>query len=535
MKMSDTTYCSRCILAEVTPPSTLCNDCESKVKEEVAAKYGVPAISTQLVSPSGPMEPYHIAYRDEEGPVGHGKTPEEAIGDLTRDDEYPNAKLDDNHISIGGEATLQPGPDGSSFKVPIPEQASLAELIAKIDANRPKPPDPLFEQFADISRSSLPPSIIPEVERPWIPDAGGNGIDVPKMLMPAVHEYGKALTRSEILRITNEFRDALSVPTEITMELDALAAKEPATLTLDDTGRAGEIRKLFKAKRVDTEHRRKFLKEKALRTGQMIDSCANAGKNFCAQQEEKAEAVEKYLEREEAARRVALDIARAVELSPFFEGDTKSFNLGTMSKDQYQILLSGAKMQHSQRQQELRDAEDLRRQNEARDRAERERNNKKIERVNQLSALGLRYDGDQGYAFAGSAIHVRELDVASFRDDTWAELIDTITGDVGDINDAKAAEKAEAERQAQIDRENARIAQEQLDKIEAEKKAKADAERAAALAPDKDKMIAYFTSVHDAVATMPDVSDENAKALLQIFFDEAATLVNRYGAKAGAL
>jgi hypothetical protein len=157
---------------------------------------------------------------------------------------------------------------------------------------------------------------------------------------------------------------------------------------------------------------------------------------------------------------------------------------------------------------------------------------KRAGRIQRLSTLGLRYDGDRGYIydeFLVASVALIEPDDAFER--TFAAASERIDA----IKTAKAEAKAETERQAAIDRDNARIAQEQLDEINRKKALEAEAERQAALAPDKDKLEAYFAANHDVVANQPTLESEAAKALIERFFVEVSEVTNRYAKEAGRL
>lgn len=367
-----------------------------------------------------------------------------------------------------------------------------------------RPRSPIFEAAAEITRSYALTAVAEAKDSLWVPDAGGNGIDALPIHKPSIVEYGKVLTKAEILRITNEFREALSAPTEVSEELNALTLVDQDELTKEQMKRAGEIRQIFKKMRVDTEHRRKFLKEKALRTGQMIDSLASASKTYCSKHEAMAEAIEKVEERREAARKTKLAEEREREIAPFIES-INAFDLGSMSEEQYQILLTGSKAAYAARQQEIRDRERADAEREAAEQRKSEAVAKQIARVNQLSAAGFQYDGLSGY-YMLDEFGVSEVDVnGGYTDEEFANRLADVSGVIN-------ARRAAAEEQARIEREAAQKAQAELDRIEREKAEDARKAAALAVAPDKEKLGAWFSAIERVSSDPPTTSGAEAQA-----------------------
>ena len=410
-----------------------------------------------------------------------------------------------------------------------------------------KPASDLFNQVADISRTAayaatgnedfLKTPTEPKHETFLVPYNGGAGVEMLDLFRPTVLEYGKTLSKEEVGRITAEFKEALQLPTALDTELSLITAKDESLITAEDSARAGELRQAFKKIRVGIEHRRKFLKERALRTGQMIDGLANVGKEYCSTRESRAEAIEKIEERRIKAAQEQLAATRLAELTPFLVPDTPlTFDLGKMPEDQYQILLDGSKAAAEKREQLARDAEIMRESLEREQKFEAEKAAKKLTRINQLSELGFTFNApSREYGFAQGHFCIEERTIEALSDVEWLELFAKTEADVVEFKrraqaelDAEAARQREAAERAAIDRENARIAQERLDKIEAEKAEKEREAAALAVAPDVEKLEAYFKAVQDAVASRPELATATGKVLLDRFFGEVSGVVNRY-------
>lgn len=346
-------------------------------------------------------------------------------------------------------------------------------------------------------------------------------LEVPPLFAPLALHYGRSLSKEDVRRVIEGFRGQLSVlDGQYDIELATMENIGEANWTKEDSARAADIRRFYKGHRLQTESTRKALKEKSLRTSQLIDGSANALKDYCEARENRAEAIEKIEIRRLAAERDALAAQRLAELAPYkVEDFLMPFDLGSISEEQYQVLFSGMKSTFEAKQAEMRKEEEERK-------AKEEAAAKRLDRVNQLSALGFQWRVDLN-AYTFDSLRV-EAGVLEFGGNTWQTLINELSAQVGTINATKA-------EQAATDRENARIAGEQLAEIEREKAEAVEAERLAALAPDKEKVILYFQSVHDAVMAMPEVENEDMKALLQRHFDAVATITNQYAAEASKL
>lgn len=262
----------------------------------------------------------------------------------------------------------------------------------------------------------------------------------------------------------------------------------------------------------------KVKKEEPLRISQMIDGSrripSNAIGKVRAHLKQQFDFVK--IQQEKAIAEVVT--ARRARLAEYNAEHTVIIGLGTMDDEQFELILAGAKAKHEE-ETVMREA--------ARGAA------KRLERVNQISRLGFAYDG-LNYVYDGDVVLS-----AGFLDSAGDAAFDQSLSEYGQIISARKAVKAEEERiaaeQYVIDKENARIAQEQLDELNRQKAEKARAEAALRLAPDKDKLVAYFKGVHDAAQPIPELESVEAKALAQRFFDSLAELVNRHATEADKL
>lgn len=281
----------------------------------------------------------------------------------------------------------------------------------------------------------------------------------------------------------------------------------------DEMKLAREGRLFLKDKRIAVEKTRKQLKEASLREGQTIDAIAKVLTNLITPIEKDLEEKEKFAEMQEAKRIEALTDARTRELEPYVEFVPYGLNLGTMDDENYNKVLSGAKLQKQAKEEAERKTEQERIEREkkaeqeriAREKAEAE----KRERI-RLENERLRKENED-----------RERQLAAERAKADAER--------KAIEEKARLEREENERLLQIEREKqakleaerraeqARIEAEKLEaerKAAAEKRAKEEAERKAKNAPDKEKLLAFATQLEKLVYDAPELKSDDAVTIL---------------------
>ncbi len=103
---------------------------------------------------------------------------------------------------------------------------------------------------------------------------------------------------------------------------------------------ARETRLALRRIRIDTEDKRKSLKENSLRYSRALDGAANIIKFLVVPLEEKLEAQEKFVELQEKKRKDELKQTRLMLLAPFGT-DTSFYSLDEMPETVFQQLLTG--------------------------------------------------------------------------------------------------------------------------------------------------------------------------------------------------
>jgi hypothetical protein len=132
---------------------------------------------------------------------------------------------------------------------------------------------------------------------------------------------------------------------------------------------AREARLAMKALRVDTEKKRKALKEDSLRKSQTIDAIAKIITNTIIPIEEYLEEQEKFAENKEKERLDLLEMDRKIALAPY-QVNTDFFDVRNMPDDQFEQLLTNSK-ENFEKAKKIKEEEEKKRIEEAK--AEEER------------------------------------------------------------------------------------------------------------------------------------------------------------------
>lgn len=113
----------------------------------------------------------------------------------------------------------------------------------------------------------------------------------------------------------------------------------------EEIKQASVARKALKEIRVNTEHKRKELKEESLRKGQTIDAIAKIITNQILPIEEHLEKQEKFIEIQEAKRKAELKETRLAQLAQY-DVDGELFDLGNMPEMNFAQFLDNSRIAH---------------------------------------------------------------------------------------------------------------------------------------------------------------------------------------------
>lgn len=322
-------------------------------------------------------------------------------------------------------------------------------------------------------------------------------IDRPNALTKILHESGS--TPQTIEQLNAAFQPLLAQAEAMVQETSAIVVTDATQVSA--MKRAREKRLELKAVRVAVEKVRKTMKADALEYGRLVEAIAKSLTAVIEPEENRLEDCEKFAERAEAARQLALRNARAEALAPFCS-DVSIYPLGTMTEEAFSELLSGLQAAHEKRIADAKKAEEERIAREQAEAAERARIKAENERLKAEAEARERAAKAEREA-ADKARREAEAKAAAERK----------------VLEEKARKEREA-AQEEIRKANAaREAAEAKVKAEAEAKAKAEREAAAAAkkaaaAPDAEKIRQLSKSIRNMA--MPDVKSAEAKSLIGV-------------------
>ena len=263
-------------------------------------------------------------------------------------------------------------------------------------------------------------------------------------------------------------------------EVEALAIEVTDEAQTEDIAKAREIRLKLKKVRVDTEKKRKELKEGIVLEGRAIDGIANIIKAVIVPTEKHLEEQEKFVENLKRERKEAVEREREKELSPYVD-DITVFSLGALTDEAFNQLVETSRLAK-----------------EAVEAAEKKADEE---------AAKLKEENDKLKAEAAEKEKKAKKERAASKRqaDERDRKIEVLRIEQEQIDDAKEAELQEERdrvtaKQKEIDDEKARIKQEAADKEAADQKIlddKAAEEKAAAMAPDKEKLSAFAQAIRD--------------------------------------
>ncbi len=265
--------------------------------------------------------------------------------------------------------------------------------------------------------------------------------------------------------------------------------------------RAKEILKTISTERLNSEKRKKIIKEPFLRPCQLIDGVFKIYIDEVVPLEKEAEGQAKYVENLIKQQKEDVRLERVKQLEPFVE-NVKAFNLhpDVMSDEAFDILLSSQKELHAVREhnRQREEAERQRREDDAA--IERVKLRRQSERRTELSSIGFTRDNDNN-RFVLEDLTVYDNDIEGENDATWTARLDFLKPKAEAIRVELKRKKDEADKVLENQREADRLANDA-------KAQEARAKEAAELAPDKIKLerlaetidgIAFFETSNEKI------------------------------------
>lgn len=313
-------------------------------------------------------------------------------------------------------------------------------------------------------------------------------------------------TNNELVQVITE--SGVEESTALTLQNSFLPFFEKAkewkekaeSLVVTDVSQTREMKMAREARlaladiRIDADKKRKALKEDSLRYGKAVQGVYNVIEFLIKPIESHLLDQEKFAERQEEKRKAALKAERDAELLPYIEFVPYQVDLGELSDEGWQKLLSGVKLQAQAKIDAEKKAEEERIAKEKADDEERERMRVENEK---LKAEAIEREKKAQEELAEQK---RLADIEKKKQD-----------------DLLASEKAKQDAERKLAEEKLAKERAERTKIEAELKAKQDAEIAeqnrkeqaekeriaaekkAAKAPDKDKLTAWVKGINESV------------------------------------
>ncbi len=278
---------------------------------------------------------------------------------------------------------------------------------------------------------------------------------------------------------------------------------------------ARELRLTLREIRCNAENARKRLKADALAKGKAIDGIANVLKALVEPVEAYLQEQEDFAARLEQAKRDELRTARTQALAAYMDVSALAFDLSAMPANQFDAMLSGARMKREAEKAAALAAEQARIEAEAKARKDAE----------EREAARQRELAEARQKAAEAAKAQAEVERKAKAERAKAEAAAKAAKEKAGAERAAMQAKLDAERKA---REAAQAEVERKAKVEADAKAqaeRAEAERRAAAveaaaAPDKHKLLAFAATVE--ALTVPVMATERGKAAAVKVSEQAA-------------
>lgn len=317
--------------------------------------------------------------------------------------------------------------------------------------------------------------------------------------LAVVVQQNNSIEITKAQAIAGKFAETMTYVNQVSPALSTLNADTPTTT---DSQKARELRLGLVKNRTQAEKIKNELKRGLIDEGKLIDGLFNVVSNSSKMLETKLESIEKHVELQEKIRKEELRVKRSEELAAL-EVDSTFYQLGEMSEESYQQLLSSSKISYDLKVAERKRIEEER---IAQEKAEAERR-QKIEEENKILKAKLEEQAkiDAEKKVKEEAERQRVLAEQKAKDDEIAKL------------KQEADAKAEAERK--------RIADEQA-KVEAERLKKAEQDKEALLAPDKEKVKKYFEMIKSV--EKPMLKDATLSKKLDLFMKAVDSLITDF-------
>ncbi|MGD9564490.1 MAG: hypothetical protein AB7Q37_18860 [Pyrinomonadaceae bacterium] len=295
------------------------------------------------------------------------------------------------------------------------------------------------------------------------------------------------LTPEQTDHLLKQFSSLFTLSSQMRNRVEAIEIR--STEDAEAIDEAKECHRILRDERLNAEKRKKVIKEPYLRPSQLIDGVFRLWMDEIGPIEKLAKDKAEYIENLEKERKAQLARERLEKLK-LFDADGGSFDLGEIDDAGFELIYQGAIASYNARKAEEQKAEQERLERERAAEAERQR----------LQAENSRLERERAEAAARAAEQQRIAD-----------------------EERRQREEAEAKIREQEDarrREEARLAA---------------IEEAKRLAPEKEKIAAYFRDVQVTVEDTPELASVDAIALLDSFRESVTVLVDKFKAEAERL
>lgn len=321
-------------------------------------------------------------------------------------------------------------------------------------------------------------------------------------------------------------RDTFVPMADLIAEYDAsfqeIATQAAVEITPEVTKKAGDLRKQIAKIRIETERKRKELKQEFLLAGRAIDGVANIFKMAVSDKEKVLLEIERFYQIQEEQRLQKLQQERVNQLSTYV-ADANERDLASMEEDVWQAYLSAKKQAYEDRIQAEKQAEMQRIEKEKQAKAEQERIRKENEKLKkEREALLKKQEQErlqrQKKEKAKALLEQKRIEKEQAERKRLAEI----------------EAKKQAEIQARLDAER-----KESERLQAELRAKEQAEqqRLAQLEADKQAELAKGDTekVQDLISELKDLQKRytfeakaNKKMYVEVKFalDKAISIIN---------
>jgi hypothetical protein len=333
-----------------------------------------------------------------------------------------------------------------------------------------------------------------------------------KELVLNTESYG--IEKSKAEQIEKTFVPMVAMLKEFESAFEAITAEANKGITKEVTLKAKKIRLEIAKIRIETDKIRKREKEEYLRAGKAIDGVANILKFAVSEKEEKLKEIEKHFENIEKERLQKIHNERMIELEEY-EADVNGVDLGSMPDDVYKQFLKGYKLAYENKKAAEKKAEEER---IAREEAERKRQIEIEAENKRLKAEAEKAKAEEAKREKQEKIEAEKREAERIeREKKEAELEKKRLEEKAKQEAILEAERAEAEKKLQKEKAEKEKIERELAAKKAEEKRIADekaaAEKKARLAPDKDKLLAFATTIQSL--EIPLVTNKEAQEILQ--------------------